>query len=172
METLILVVAVVQAMGISLGVGSSTLAILNFFLAIKDGKIDETERHFMGITYMVLRIAMVIILFTTLFLTYIGYSNTGIEYFTTYVIAQLILITVLFTNAILMTMRIMPSTFGPALQASSWYTFGFLVSIYLNGLTSFSLLTFLLCYLAMFLIAVVVVNGVMAHIRSISTKTN
>ncbi len=170
METLILVVSVVQAMGISLGVGSSTLAILNFFLAIKDGKIDETERHFMGITYMILRIAMVIILFTTLFLAYIGYNNVGIEYFTTYTIAQLLLITVLFTNAILMTMRIMPSTFGPALQASSWYTFGFLTSIYLNGLTTFSLVTFLLCYLALFLIAVAVVNGVMAHLRSLKTN--
>ena len=170
METLILVVAVVQAMGISLGVGSSTLAILNFFLAIKDGKIDETERHFMGITYMILRIAMVIILFSTLFLSYIGYNNFGVEYFTTYTIAQLILITVLFTNAILMTMRIMPSTFGPALQASSWYTFGFLTAIYLNGLTTFSLVTFLLCYLALFLIAVAVVNGVMAHLRSLKTN--
>lgn len=170
METLILVVSVVQAMGISLGVGSSTLAILNFFLAIKDGKIDETERHFMGITYVILRISMVIILFSTLFLSYIGYNNFGVEYFTTYTIAQLILITVLFTNAILMTMRIMPSTFGPALQASSWYTFGFLTAIYLNGLTTFSLVTFLLCYLALFLIAVAVVNGVMAHLRSLKTN--
>ena len=38
METLFIFVTILLSMGISLGVGASTLAILNFFAAIKDGK--------------------------------------------------------------------------------------------------------------------------------------
>ncbi|KXK00168.1 MAG: hypothetical protein UZ19_OD1000081 [Parcubacteria bacterium OLB19] len=162
METLIFTAGVLLAMGISLGVGSSTLAVLNFFVAIKDGKIEETERHFMGITYIVLRVAMVIILFSsaTLVLT------IGQEYLNTYTMAQFLLIGMLYLNAILMTLRLMPSTFGPAIQASSWYTLGFLLAFYNQGVSDFSMTTFLLGYLAMFLVAVAIINGVMGYLKS------
>lgn len=162
METLIFTAGVLLAMGISLGVGSSTLAVLNFFVAIKDGKIEETERHFMGITYIVLRVAMVIILFSsaTLVLT------IGQEYLKTYTMAQFLLIGMLYLNAILMTLRLMPSTFGPAIQASSWYTLGFLLAFYNQGVSDFSMTTFLLSYLAMFLVAVAIINGVMGYLKS------
>ena len=167
METLIFTAGVLLAMGISLGVGSSTLAVLNFFVAIKDGRIEETERHFMGITYVVLRIAMIIILFSsaTLILT------IGQEYLNTYTTAQFLLIGMLYLNAILMTLRIMPSTFGPAIQASSWYTLGFLLAFHNQGMSDFSMTTFLLGYLAMFLMAVAIINGVMGYLKSQRRET-
>ena len=37
METVTIILSIIQAMSISLGVGSSTMAILNFFKAIADG---------------------------------------------------------------------------------------------------------------------------------------
>ncbi len=162
METLIFTAGILLTMGISLGVGSSTLAILNFFIAIRDGKIEETEKHFMGITYIVLRIAMMIILFSSATLALI----IGQEYFTTYTFTQFLLIGILYLNAILMTLRIMPSTFGPAIQASTWYTLGLLLAFYNQGVTEFSITTFLLSYLAIFLIAVAIINSVMGYLKS------
>lgn len=166
METIIIAVAVLQAMGISLGVGSSTLAVLNFFIAIKDGKIDETEKHFMGITYTILRIAMVIILLGSLILAYYGFMTEGVAYFTSFVITQFVFITILYINATLMTLHIMPSSFGPAIQASSWYTLGFTLALYTNGVNDMAFTSYAFIYLFMFIIAYSVINGVMSHLRN------
>jgi hypothetical protein len=161
MDITIIVLSIVQAVSISLGVGSSTLAILNFFHAIKDGTIDPAERGFLGITYIVLRVAMVLILTTTILLTMYGYYNVGQAYITTYIIAQLSLIAVLFINATLMTMRLMPSKYGPAIQASSWYSLGFLLALVPQGLTDFSFITFAVTYILLIAFATVVIGFVM-----------
>lgn len=166
METLFIFVTVLLSIGISLGVGASTIAILNFFIAIKDGKIEENERAFMGITYKVLRVSMVIILFSAATLAYLGASNVGALYFNNYVIAQFLVIGALYMNAILMTLRVMPSTFGPAIQASSWYTLGFLSAFYSLGLIDFTMTTFLVGYLAIFALALILINGIMSHLKS------
>ena len=157
---------VLLAMGISLGVGASTMAVLNFFLAIKDGKIEETERNFMGLTYVVLRVDMVVILFTATISAYFGFSNIGNAYFTSYTLAQFMLIGILYINAILMTLRIMPSTFGPAIQASTWYTLGIMLALTTQGIQEFTMTTFFLCYLALFLVATAIINGVMGYLKS------
>lgn len=166
MEALFLFVAILLSMGISLGVGASTMAVLSFFVAIKDGKIDPTERSFMGITYIVLRIAMVVILLSAGTMAYLGAAEMGASYFSNYVIAQFTLIGVLYINAILMTLRVMPSTFGPAIQASSWYTLGLLMAFYNQGVTDFTMTTFCLAYLAMFILALMIINGAMNYLKS------
>jgi hypothetical protein len=166
MEQTIFILSVIQSMGISLGVGASTMAILNFFTAIADGKIDETERNFMGITYIVLRVAMGVILFTWLLLAMFGYGTLGLEYFKGYLMAQTILVIVLFVNAFLMTVRIMPSTFGPAIQASTWYALGFIFTIYSLGLTHLNLMVFTFSYITLVLLAVSLINGVMAYLKA------
>jgi len=165
METFILITSVLQSMAISLGVGSSTLAILNFFVALQDGKIDETERHFMGATYIILRVSMVMILLTTIILAYFGMTSFGNDYFTNYNIAQFVLIAVLYINTILMTLQTMPSKYGPALQASSWYTLGILSTLYAYGYDSFKITTFIVGYLVMFIVLAAIVNGVFSHLR-------
>lgn len=162
METIILLLTVLQSFAISLGVGSSTLAIVNFFVAISDGKIDDTERKMMGIVYIVLRIAMVLILLTTLALAISAYMSAGIAPET---VMQLIIVGILFLNAILMTARLMPSTFGPALQAGSWYTLGTISALASVNAVAFSLLIFLLAYATWLVLAIAIVNGIMAWLR-------
>jgi hypothetical protein len=157
---------ILQSFTISLGVGSSTLAIINFFVAIADGTIDETERRMMGIVYVVLRIAMVLILITTLTLIFITSAETGLLNASNFVIAQIITLAVLYINAILMTWRIMPSTFGPALQAGSWYTLGTLAALQILGTTEFTLGLFLMGYITWLILAVGIVNGVMAILKA------
>ncbi len=165
MEIITIVASILQVMSISLGVGSSTLAVLNFFSAIADVAIDETERRMMGVTYVVLRIAMVIILATTAILAVYGYSDQGISYFTNYILAQYTLIFVLFFNAFLMTKRIMPSTFGPAIQAGTWYLLGLGTALFMLELVNFTWLTFIIIYLAELAFAYLLINGAMLHLK-------
>lgn len=161
-----IIFSIIQSMGISLGVGCSTLAILNFFHAIADGKIDEAERNFMGVTYLVLRVAMGIILASTLVLITVGYLNFGYEYFSSYLVAQIILISILYINAILMTVRVMPSTFGPGIQAATWYALGFMMALSANIDLHVNFLVFILAYVTLVLFAVSLVNAVMAYLKA------
>jgi len=166
MTTLILLAGVFQSIFISLGVGSSTLAIINFFAAIADGTIDETERRMMGIVYVVLRVAMVGILFATIALHAPIVITAGLSGLTPFMWAQWVVLSALYLNATLMTKRIMPSTFGPGLQAGSWYTLGIMMALALQGVTQYTILQFTLGYLAVLVLAVGSVNGVMAYLKS------
>lgn len=174
MENMLLVASVAQGVAVSLGVGTSTMAIVNFFGAIADGKIDEAERRMMGFTYFVLRVAMIVILLTILASFSAEVMTTGTLALTTSTVATIVLVSMLYINAILMTVHIMPSTFGPALQASSWYTLGIMASLSSLGLVTFGILPFLLGYASVFLLAVALVNGTMAIMKhkreSVPTK--
>ncbi len=165
MELLILVFSVLLSAGISLGVGASTLAILNFFHAIADGKIDLTERSFMGITYTTLRVAMGIILTSAIALAILGLNIKGEAFFTGYVAAQALLIAILFLNSFLMTVRLMPSTFGPAIQASSWYSLGVLSALVPFGITHFNFFLFLFIYGTFLFFAISLINSIMAYLK-------
>jgi len=162
MVFIITLTSIIQALATSLGVGSSTLAIVNFFVAIADGKIEPDERRMMGVVYIVLRIAMLLILATTLALFMHTYVAYGVPAITTFHIAQLLVLAVLFINALLMTIHLMPNTFGPALQAGSWYTLGVLAALSGLDLVDFTLLQFSLGYLTALISAIGLVNGVMA----------
>jgi hypothetical protein len=171
MEWILVIVAILQSVAVSLGVGSSTLAILNFFIAIKDGVIEPSERSMMGIVYVVLRIAMVIILITSCTLLLKGYGENGTAVFTPYILSIWLVIFVLYKNAILMTYKIMPSTFGPAIQASSWYTLGVLMALFSLDLINFSLPLFILAYITTIILAVSLVNGTMAIMKAMREDT-
>lgn len=166
MELVILFVAIIFSFATSLGVGSSTLAITNFFVAIADGSIDGTERKMMAVVYVVLRVAMVALFFTLALLTGYNAYHLGAAAFTPLLFAQWTIIVVLYLNAILMTLRIMPSTFGPSIQAGSWYTLGTLAALLPLGMATFSYGQFVLGYIAMLLLATGLVNGTMAILKS------
>jgi hypothetical protein len=166
MNELIIALSIIQTVSVSLGVGSSTIAILNFFQAIRDGVIDAAERGMMGVTYIVLRIAMVLILTTTVLLTGFGIVGSSTTFITTYISAQLALIGVLFINAILMTKRLMPSTLGPAIQASTWYTLGFTVALVpLKLHTYFTFWQFFTVYVSFMVLMILLVNLVMRYLK-------
>jgi hypothetical protein len=172
MEIIIILVSILQSISISLGVGSSTLAITNFFVAIADGTIDPVEKKMMKVTYIVLRVAMVLILLTTLILTLTGYYNFSHTTIAPYGMTLYVLIAMLYINAILMTKRIMPRTLGPALQVSAWYTLGVVNALLPLGLVSFSIVHFLLAYAAVILLAVAIVNAGMAYFKPHNEATH
>ncbi|MBP9842451.1 MAG: hypothetical protein KBC62_00445 [Candidatus Pacebacteria bacterium] len=155
-------VTLINYFAISLGVGASTVAIVNFFSAIKDGAIDDTERRMLGVAYGILRVAMITILVTTLIMLFNEYDQVGIQDLTTYALAELLVIFVLYVNALLMSAHLIPSTFGPALQAGNWYVLGMLAALFAVGLHTFTITQFLLGYISWLILAVGIVNGIMA----------
>jgi hypothetical protein len=155
---------VIQHLASSLGLGGSTLAITNFFAAIKDGHIDATERRMMGIVYTVLRVAEVIIVLSTIGIYSFTYtSQTGMFDILEY--GQLVALLVLFVNSLLMTIKLMPSTFGPGIQAGSWYVLGFIAAVKPLGL-HISVTQFTLCYITWIMFSTSFVNGVMAIMKA------
>lgn len=150
-----MITAMTMATAISLGVGSSSLAITSFFAAIADGQIDQSERHMLGVIYWVLRVAMVLILLTISILTFV-FPDTleGTLYIW-------ILIGVLYVNAILMTKHWIPVQVGPALQAASWYTLGFMLSIQMFAIAELTHFLFAQLYVIDFIVAYVIVNAFM-----------
>jgi hypothetical protein len=105
---------------------------------------------------------MVAILVTTLGLIALEFYNSGAVSLTAFDIAQLFTLSVLFVNATLMTVRLMPSTFGPAIQAGSWYTLGALVALRLQGITDFTFAQFLMAFVTWLVLVIGVVNGIMS----------
>lgn len=164
MDFVFTISAIVQSMAVSLGVGCSTVAIINFFVAISDGQIDENERKMMGIVYVLLRLSMVFILLSTTIIACL-YFIAGTNYFMAFTMSYWTLLVVLYTNAILMTKRKMPSNIGPALQASTWYTLGILTALIPLELTAFSYFQFVIGYLSAIALAIAVVNGTMAYLK-------
>jgi cytochrome c oxidase assembly factor CtaG len=158
-------ISILQSFAISLGVGSSTLAITSFFVAISDGNIDDTERRMMGVVYIVLRVAMVLILVTTLIILSAKYATVGFGGMSAFHFGQIFATVVLFVNAMLMTAHIIPSNFGPAIQAGNWYTLGTLSALLPLGLTNFTFLQFGLAYVTWLVLAIGIVNGIMAILR-------
>jgi len=167
MEIAYIIASILQTIAVSLGVGCSTVAVAQFFVAIADGKIDEVERRMMGMVYILLRVAMGLILLATLAQSTILYSVIGLRYINPFTVGIWTVIAVLFVNAILMTMRIMPSKFGPGIQAGSWYTLGVTIALVPLGLTDFSYQQFFLAFAGMMILAIAIVNGVMNYQKKV-----
>ncbi|MEN9922019.1 MAG: hypothetical protein RL097_295 [Candidatus Parcubacteria bacterium] len=155
-------IAILKVLSIALGVGASTLAVTNFFVAIADGYIDETERRMMGVVYTVLRVAMVAILGTAGMLIAYEYGKNGLSGISPLNYALVTILLVLYSNALLMTAHKVSTTLGPALQAGSWYALGILLALQSLALTNFSYIQFLLGYGAWLLLSVGVINAIMA----------
>ena len=149
MELIFSLAIIFHASAIALGVGSSTLAITNFLVAIYDGAID------------MLRVAMASIFLTTA-LIYFFDKN----FFGTAGLFIWFLVAVLYVNAILMTKHLMPSKIGPALQAGTWYTLGFIVTIHIFNLMVLNYTSFSLLYAADIIVALMIVNGYMKFLQN------
>lgn len=145
---------------IALGVGTSTLAISSFLVALQDGEIDPSERRMLGVIYCVLRIAMlgIIVMSSAVYMLDPKFL-VGLD------IYLLIIMTVLVLNAIAMTKHWISGKYGPAIQAGTWYTMGFMATIHMFELFAIDTTTFLLFYAGDVLLAYFIVNGFLAYFK-------
>lgn len=165
MEIIYITVAFLQSLGVSLGVGASTIAVLNFLAALRDGEIDQSERTLMGVVYTVLRVAMGVILVTMFVQGILLVSAYGNTYFTPFVIFAWMVVFVLYANAILMTAHLIPRSIGPALQAGSWYMLAILYFLTTIDMIDLSFAPLAATYAAVIVLALIAINGLMAYVK-------
>ncbi|HEX4799061.1 MAG TPA: hypothetical protein VFV22_00790 [Candidatus Paceibacterota bacterium] len=165
LETITPLIIIMNTSAIGLGVGASTLAIISFLVALHDGTIDTSERRMLGVIYSLLRFAMVSILITLILIIWLQPSLFGSQ--TTYIV---ILVGIIFLNAIAMTKHWISSKVGPALQAASWYTLGFISTIHMFSLYKIDALAFVILYGIDIVFFIVLVN-VLLHISITKQKT-
>lgn len=142
------IVSIIERIGLTLAVGSSTFALIFYFKAFEDGAIDASEKNFMHTVYAVLRIGMSLLVLSlvTTALTVVSWSGSigpeALIIFNASFFFKCLLIVVILTNAMLMDKHVMPMWLGPALAGASWYSFFFV------SLLSFDmpLETMLVCY--------------------------
>jgi len=108
---------IVFSLGLTLGVGSSTFALIFFIKSLKDGTIDQVERSFLHVVFTVLRIGMVLIAAGLG-----GFLLLDAVPEPTAYLAECALLFVIVVNAILMDKRIMSMRFGPIIAGGSWYS--------------------------------------------------
>ncbi len=144
---------------VAIGVGASTLAIASFLVALSDGQIDQSERRMMGVIYFALRVAMVMI---SVSLLAIGLLFPGSIQSSTFL---WVLLFALIANAILMTYHWISFKIGPAFQAATWYTVGFMMSIEAFSLLPLTWSMFLTLYVIDIFVAILVVN-ILMHITA------
>jgi len=152
MEIIYDVLVVWLMSSVALGVGASSLAITSFLTALYDGEVDVSERRMLKVIYWALRWSMVMIAVVLAVLQW-WWPNTliGESYLW-------VLIVILYVNAMLMTEHLIPVSLGPALQAATWYTLGFMITIELFNLAPLTLTLFGVLYLADIVFFVVLVN--------------
>lgn len=145
--------------GVALGVGGATFGGILYLKAMKDGKIDPMEGEWLSVIFMVLRIGLAIAVITG-FGFFLEYRFTGQEerLLDPRLWAKLTVILVLVANALLIQMRRIPMWLGESLSLTSWY--GALVLGIIRGV-DYSYISFLVFYL----IAVVIVIGILSVIK-------
>lgn len=159
MEFIFGLLVVLHSSAVALGLGSSTIAIAGFLTALGDGKMDVSERRIMGVVYFSLRVAMVTILLFTLL---IMWMKPG--FFGSFTTPQLVLTAVLYLNAVLMTKHWISMKIGPAIQAGTWYTFGFLITMYIFDLLELTPAVAYGFLLGDIVVAILIVNGCLKYL--------
>lgn len=144
---------VIRLVGMTYGVGASTLAIIFYFKALEDGKVDASEHNFIDTVYFLLRVGMLILVVTEVFMIGIAYRAgvQGIPYLhdpTLWV--RLMILAVLNTNAVLMNNKYMSWFIGTIVLGGSWTSY-FLISLNIFNAWSFSsLLVFYILFMIVF----------------------
>jgi hypothetical protein len=160
LETLLPFVIIYYNTAISLGVGGSSIVIASFITALSDKKISTDERKLLGVIYITLRIAMASI---ALMLAYVSLVAPELMPSLPFV---WLMVAMLYLNAILMTKHWISPKLGPALQAATWYTLGFVVVIDAFALYTVTPLFFASLYVADIIVALTAVNAFLWYFLS------
>lgn len=132
---------IIFSLGLTLGVGSSTFALIFFIRALEDGVVDPTERKFLGTVFVVLRIGMAL-LFLGLLLSLMLPAALPLPLW--------LLLGVITVNAVLMDRHIMPMQYGPVLAGGSWYSLFFVSRTPLGELSLLILIPLYVAFLLVF----------------------
>ncbi len=122
--SLLVFLFVAQQLAVSISIGGATFALIFYYKSMRDGHIDSEERSFMRIVYLVMRIGLSAIVISELLLVADFYSAGGVQLLLTNAFwFRWTLLAIIVINAILMDMRKIPHSIGPAITGASWYMY-------------------------------------------------
>jgi hypothetical protein len=133
--------------GAALGVGGATFIEIFLTKSLMDGVIDPTESGFLKITYRVVRVGLVLSLFTG-FGFVILYIAHG-QFFKLYnpvLWAKLTVVSIIAVNAILLQMHKISLWLGSAFSFISWYA-ALVIGVFLTNSTKLSYSEIMLFYI-------------------------
>lgn len=141
---------ILHQLGVTLGVGASTFALIVYVQAMRGGVMNETERRFLRSISRVLRVAMIFVGGVILF-SGIYYHSQGapIQQDPMFLIEATVM-GIIIANALLMTSGLMSMWVGPSIAGGSWYSLFFLHSLPFDGLSFSTLLTYYGLFVAVF----------------------
>jgi hypothetical protein len=122
MDDFIVASAVFHILLISVGVGASLVAIVNYLYASVDGTLNRTERGMMGVTYIILRFITIAFLLSSLCIVLFDTHSIGIGVYSPALLANLTLLFVLYINAILISTQFIGIAQALVIQFSTWCT--------------------------------------------------
>jgi len=122
MESIVLLIFLLQQLGVTLGVGASTFAMMFYIVGISDGEIDASERRFMHATYTTIRIGLFLIIITGLATAAAHYLAGDIAtLLQPAFIFKWILLFIIIMHGVLVDTRILSSQIGGVIAGASWY---------------------------------------------------
>ncbi len=130
MEYVGLILFLLQQLGMTLGVGASTFALIFYLSALKDDVVDVSERRFLGMVYTVLRVGLSLVILSGALITaahVLGGEQSIV--FEPAFLFKWFLIGVIVLNAILMTFHLLPAIVGGPIAGATWYALFFLHNI-------------------------------------------
>lgn len=138
--------------GAAIGIGSATFIEVFLNMALRDGKVDPTEKLFLSKTYTVLRVGLGISLITGLGFVVMYIVNDQLFRMTNPVfIAKMLIIVILVANAVLLHLHKMKLWWGSTLSFMSWY-FAFFLGTFLTQSIRFGFWEIMITY-AIFVVA-------------------
>ena len=124
--------------GTILGVGGATFIEIHLNMALKDGKMDETERMFMGKDFLMTRIGMGIGFLTGFGFVLEYYLNNQLFRLMDGVFwAKMAIIAIIIINAIMLDKHKVGLYWGSAFSFVSWWTAMILGTFLTNGVKFF-----------------------------------
>ena len=112
-----------HVVGTILGVGGATVAEMNIVQALKDGKVDTSEKQLMHANYTMIRVGMAIVFLSgvTLVWWHLAQGNTWVLTSPKIWVKDLIFI-IIILNAVALARHWVPLWLGAAVSFASWWT--------------------------------------------------
>ena len=132
--------------GAAIGIGGATFIEVFLNLALRDGKVDPTEKLFLTLTYKVLRVGLIISLVTGLGFILFYYLNDQVfRMLNPVFLAKMLIIAILVLNAYLLHIHKMKLWWGSTLSFFSWY-FSFFLGTFLTHSIRFGFFEIMIAY--------------------------
>lgn len=149
--------------GTILGVGGATFAEIFYLKALRDGEIDPTENSFLKITYRVLRVGLVILIFSGVGIFILG-RLTGHEssFYDPRFLAKMTMFAAILINPILFQTKLLKSWLATSVSLVSWYG-AFILGMWRSLETSY--IQIMIVYIVAIIITAVILEMIKRMIK-------